>query len=430
VITEHDRNMNRHLRDGYRSELSLSGKLEYEPVDKLKFWVGGRYNNYISRDRNAKSTPRREDVYGRWIYLNNGKERGWMFWKPDADGNFTDATDPRLNNGIVFQDTNNPFDGVSYNEFGANSERVYAPGTSNMVVGFDRSQQPSQRDNGLSPGIGVNYEIAPQTLLYASYTQGLRLPSLFETSLGTPSVDPVSGLKPERSHSWEIGASTTKDSLFATGDSLSLKLALFDNYVEDYITRYYDPVAFGPMKFTNADSYRTSGLEFQSSYDNGRIFADLSATYYLRTETCDEAFADYLRANAGAWLDTGDTPDCTPGSYMGSYANTQNPPKVAVNLTIGGRFLEDRLTLGGRMTHTSGPTEKMDKPWQDSATTPQLVYHPVTVFDAFLTYKMNDNAVLNASVDNITDRYYLDPLAHSFMPAPGRTFRAGLTFKF
>jgi hemoglobin/transferrin/lactoferrin receptor protein len=184
------------------------------------------------------------------------------------------------------------------------------------------------------------------------------------------------------------------------------------------------------MTFSNADSYQTSGLEFQSNYDNGRFFAELGATYYLRTETCDAAFAAYLREKANAYVKTQDAPDCTPGSYVGSYINTQNPPKYAVNLTVGGRFFEDRLTVGGRMTYTSGPTETIDKPWQSSDTTPQLYYHPVTVFDAFVSYKLREDTILNASVQNITDRYYLDPLAQSYMPAPGRTFRAGLTVKF
>lgn len=82
------------------------------------------------------------------------------------------------------------------------------------------------------------------------------------------------------------------------------------------------------------------------------------------------------------------------------------------------------------MVYTSGPTEKMDKPWQSSPTTPQLVYKPVALFDAFVNYELRDDAVINASVQNISNRYYIDPLAQSFMPAPGRTYRLGLTMKF
>ncbi|VFT54328.1 putative extracellular heme-binding protein [Pseudomonas aeruginosa] len=85
------------------------------------------------------------------------------------------------------------------------------------------------------------------------------------------------------------------------------------------------------------------------------MFADLSATYYLKTETCDAAFAARLRAGANRYQRTENTPNCTPGSFMGSYTNTQNPPRLATNLTAGLRFFDQALTLGGRMTYTSGP---------------------------------------------------------------------------
>lgn len=432
VISEHDINQNRNLRDGYRSEISLTGKLEYEPRENLQFWAGGRYGRYSSHDRNAPSVARREKLYGKWISLSRGPGT-WdsMFWRADENGQFTDATDPRLNNGIAASNTNNPFDGTPFDEYGTPTYMaVGKAGYSDIVTGFDRGEKMSNKGSGFTPAFGVNYEIIPQTFLYASYTQGYRLPSLFETTLGTLQVDPATGLKPERSRAIEFGASTTRDDLFMQGDTASFKLAYFDNNIKNYISRYYDPTSNGLMTFSNADSYKANGLEFQSSYDNGRIFADLSATYYFKTETCDANFAARLRASANRYQPTENTPDCTPGSYMGSFTNTQNPPKYAANLTLGSRFFEEKLTVGGRMTYTSGPTETIDKPWQTGATTPQIIYKPVTLFDAFVSYKLREDAVLNASVQNIGNRYYLDPLAQSFMPAPGRTYRAGFSVKF
>lgn len=430
VISEHDINQNRMLRDGNRTEFNLTGQLDYKPVDTLTFWGGARFSMFRSKDNNAPSTAVREDIYGRWVRVIGKNGYGNMYWRPDENGAFTDATDPRLNNGIVFSDTNNPFDGIHYNDYGATSSQVYNPSVTNTVTGFTRGEKMSARDSGFSPALGVNYEIAPATFIYASYTQGLRMPSLFETTIGTTQVDPGKALKPERSQNWEIGASTTLDSFFTNGDTTSAKLAYFNTNIKDYIARYYEPSGNGLMIFTNAESYKTSGLEFQSNYDNGRIFADLSATYYFKTETCDPAFAAGLRASANQYRRTENTPDCTPGSFMGSYTNTQNPPKYAVNATLGSRFFEQKLTIGGRMTYTSGPVEEINKPWQTGATTPQIIYHPVTLFDAFVSYKLREDAVINASVQNITNRYYLDPLAQSYMPAPGRTYRAGFSVKF
>lgn len=293
------------------------------------------------------------------------------------------------------------------------------------------SEEKLQRSGGgFTPSFGISYNLTENSLVYVNYTEAYRMPGLFESTTGTYGVVQSGSLKPEKSRSWEIGASTVKSDLFAAGDTSRFKVAYFNTNIKDFITRYYTPDSSNLMKIRNADSYKVSGLELQANYDGDRFFADLSATHYFNTESCDAEAAGWLRAAANYDLHTENTPDCTPGAFSGSYANTQNPPEYAVNLTAGLRLFEEKLTVGGRMTYTSGPTEKLDKPWHKSRTTEQLYYHPVTVFDAFLTYKLREDAVLNASVENITGRYYLDPLAQSNMPAPGRTVRASLTMKF
>ena len=59
-----------------------------------------------------------------------------------------------------------------------------------------------------------------------------------------------------------------------------------------------------------------------------------------------------------------------------------------------------------------------------------MVYREVALVDLFLNYKVQDHTQLNVSLQNLTDRYYLDPLAQSFMPAPGRTMRVSMQTKF
>ncbi|MCP2052009.1 UNVERIFIED_ORG: hypothetical protein J3D59_001869 [Pseudomonas fluorescens] len=81
-----------------------------------------------------------------------------------------------------------------------------------------------------------------------------------------------------------------------------------------------------------------------------------------KPQPCDAAFAATLRATSNSYQKTADTPNCTPGSFMGSYTNTQNPPRLAGNLTTGLRFFDQSLTLGTRITYTSGPTVTADKP--------------------------------------------------------------------
>ncbi|MCO4067535.1 TonB-dependent receptor, partial [Pseudomonas aeruginosa] len=431
-ITQHDINANRTLRDASRQEFSFNGKLEYRPVEQVTLWGGGRYAHYRTKDNTVRAQARREDRELRWITASRPDFWGNMMWFPDRNGQYTDATDPRLNNGLVFTNSNEPFNGIPFNQAGATEVVVHPQGVSNVVTGYDYTPQGKSSAGGFAPAFGIRVELLPDTFVYASYTQGLRLPSLFETSQGTQQVTPGKRLKPERSRSWEAGLSALRSDLLASGDEAFAKLAYFDNDIKNYITRYYDPSPgqWGQMTFSNTDSYRTRGLELQTHYDAGRFFSDLSATYYLMTETCDSAFAGKLRDSANPYQSTQHTPDCTPGSYMGSYTNTQNPPRFSANLLAGLRFFDETLTLGGRMTYTSGPTAKLDKPWQTGATTPQIEYRSVQLFDLFLKYKLFEHTELNASLQNLTDRYYLDPLAQSFMPAPGRTLRVGMEARF
>lgn len=429
ITTQHDVNANHQLRDAHRRQMDLTGKIEYRPIESLKLWGGLRFSQYRTRDRNVMSTAIRQERLVRNIMVSTPGMYGYMWWEADANGEFTDATDPRLHNGIVWKDSNTPFEGIPYDDIASGATvEVYAPREVEIVTGYDYSKPMEESGHAIAPSIGAEYEFAANSFAYVSYTQGLRMPSLFESSLGTLQVTPGEALQPERSRNWEIGLSTLQRGVLHQRDMLAAKLAYFNTDIKNYITRYYDPNpdTWGLMTFSNTDRYKISGLEFQSQYDIGTFFMDLSGTRYFHAQTCDAAFASHLRKQATDYMPTENTPDCTPGSFMGSFTNTQNPPKYAINLTLGTRLFDERLTLGGRMVFTSSPTESADRPWQVGATTPQLVYRPVKVFDAFLNYQIHKQASLNVSLQNLTNRYYLDPLAQSYMPAPGRTLNVGL----
>jgi hemoglobin/transferrin/lactoferrin receptor protein len=250
------------------------------------------------------------------------------------------------------------------------------------------------------------------------------MPSLFESTLGLFTTAVLTAdLRPERSHMWELGASTLQNNLFADGDSGGLKFAYFNNKINDFITRDYSSFEGGYIR--NVKSFTVSGMELQASYDMGRFFADLSGTYYFHARTCAPDLAKQLTEEG--W---GDTPDCVDGGFPGSYTNMQNPPKYSINMTLGTRWLDEKLTIGGRAVYNSGPTEKLDQEWNIGISTNQIIYKPAVILDAFASYEFNKETKLDFSVQNITNQFYLDPLAQSFMPAPGRTFKTALTFKF
>ncbi|MNW09042.1 TonB dependent receptor [compost metagenome] len=57
-------------------------------------------------------------------------------------------------------------------------------------------------------------------------------------------------------------------------------------------------------------------------------------------------------------------------------------------------------------------------------------WNPILVLDAYANYQVNSNMRVDFNIINLTNQYYIDPMARVSMPAPGRTMTAGLTFKF
>lgn len=318
--------------------------------------------------------------------------------------------------------------GGRYSEFNSKDHnRKASPAT------FDADDEPTsysfappieRQDQAFAPSFGVKLNLTDNSFVYLNYNEGVRMPSLFESTLGlfTAAV-PTDGIKPERSKNWEFGASTLQNSVLIEGDTAAAKLAYFNNEIENYITRDYTDIFAGNLQ--NVDSFTVKGIELQTSYDMGRVFTDISATYYLNAKTCAPDIAKKLTDE----LDT-PTPNCVDGGFPGSYTNTQNPPKYSVNTTLGSRWFENRLVLGGRMVYNSAPTAKLNKPWNDGITTNQMYYQKSAIYDLFASFEIVKGTQLDFAVQNLTNIYYLDPLAQSFMPAPGRTLRTGLTVKF
>jgi len=173
-------------------------------------------------------------------------------------------------------------------------------------------------------------------------------------------------------------------------------------------------------------------VEFQSSYDSGTVFADLSAHYYIQAKTCAPDIAAERRAYGiqRKIEELKNTPDCVDGGFEGSYSNTQNPPHYNVNLTLGSRLFDQRLSVGTRVIHNAGPISELDKEWNVGLSAIQQLYRPATIVDLFASWQASEQFAVDLNVDNLTDRYYLDPLALGVMPAPGRTVRLALTYRY
>lgn len=279
--------------------------------------------------------------------------------------------------------------------------------------------EPSRDDGGFSPSAGVVVEPVKGTQLYANYSSALRMPTLFESVAGYTLI-PNPDVGPERSNNWELGVNVVKDGVFEATDKTMLKFGYFNWDVEDYVARvsrsFVDPTygyTYTGLQVVNIDRAKFEGLEFSGRYENNGFTADLAASYYLNVEFCP----------------TTDT--CDGSTLSGDYATNQVPPQYSANLTVSQKLLNDDLTVGGRISYT-GPRSVGHGPVQygASAIIAPIDWQPYWLFDVFAEHKLSEDITLWATVENVTDRYYVDPLSLVQQPGPGRTARIGMTSRF
>lgn len=423
---------NRFLRNAQRKEYSAVFSAKWQPDEHWELLAGGRYNRVSVHDRNRLATVAQSASVGRFRYteLLNGNPKlpAWrakrialLNWYPDANGQFTQASllaSPYKRGTVA--------DIAGWNFYDADpAEDLIVP------VAWNWSQPIRRRDSAFSPTASVAYRFGEDSMVYAKYAEGVKLPSLFETTLGLfTAAKPTGELKPERARTLEIGASTIRHGLFADGDRAAFKLAYFDTRIDDLITRDYRTLSAGLIR--NIDRFKVSGVEFQSSYDSGLVFADLSAHYYFQAKTCAPDIAAERRAygRQRKIAELIGTPDCVDGGFEGSYTNTQNPPRYNVNLTLGARPFDERFTVGLRAVHNAGPISKLDKEWNVGLSAIQQLYRAATIVDVFASWQASEQFSIDFNLDNAGDRYYLDPLALGVLPAPGRTARLAFTYRY
>jgi hemoglobin/transferrin/lactoferrin receptor protein len=277
---------------------------------------------------------------------------------------------------------------------------------------------PSRSSGGWSPSAGVTLEPMKGFQLYTNYSNALRMPTLFE-SVSAFTLHVNSDLRPERSRNWELGTNLIKEGLFSERDKAMVKFGWFDWNVKDYVARTMTQIPglsgtpVTVLEIYNIDRARFSGLEFSSRYENSGFTAELAANYYLDVTFCQ----------------TADT--CASKTLSADYATNQIPPKYQANLTVSQKLFDDALTVGGRVSYTAARAAGHGTPQRGLSTLIALVdWDPYWIVDVFADYKLTENMTAWARIENLTDQYYVDPLSLVNYPAPGRTFRLGLTGKF
>ena len=268
---------------------------------------------------------------------------------------------------------------------------------------------------GFSPSVGVVVEPLDGAQLYANYSNAMRAPSIIGSVSAFNSMVANDGVKPERSSNWEVGANLRRSGVLTEDDKGMVKLGYFNWDVKDYIARGIivdpsNPHALA-LNIGNIDRAKFSGLEFAGRYEIGGFTADLAANYFLDVEYCRTVDS------------------CDSKSLYADYATNHVQPEYAIDLTLSQKLLDDRLTVGGRVSHI-GPRAighgDVTAQGAQQFIAP-INWDPYTLVDVFAEYKLSDSVTASIRVENLFDRYYIDPLGLVAQPGPGRTFYASLS---
>lgn len=364
-------------------------------------------------------------------------ETGLQWWNAEAavplqDGKADRSQNPFSNGQIDPAETVENPQGVSgtFQKY-----KVVVPGIYGDFVrqsSADPWRRPEkQRAHAWSSQLVASYLLGDRARVYGRLVSMARFPSVMEMAnrIGVSGEFAFSP-KPERSNAWEVGYAYDLSGLLPALQRADVKLGYYHNTIRNFYDRSY---AMTTLQF---DRKIMSGVELQSRFDTGRFYGGLGATWRKRQDTCDADYAAQLDPHYNR------LPECMPGGFFGTMAFLSMQPKYSLNLDLGTRLLERKLDLGARVRHHSRTeNDKLDRILQAS-TSPAYAYtlqvgntrpyywEPVTLVDLYAEYRFDRNTTLRLSVDNLTDRYYLDPLTKVAAPGPGRTVIVEAAFRF
>jgi hemoglobin/transferrin/lactoferrin receptor protein len=448
-------------RAGRREEWNANFNFEWRPVDFLTLTAGARYSSFWAYDDFVAAHPDeiRSSISGYSArYFTRSPEEltefeasqraGMEFfqdlfgytdeqvdalvddalanwngiehtvpWTPDVSGNYRREDNACLNGSVA----GNPY---------VNSTVMFE-GPCRMSLATDLvwsgyATARKHRDHGWTPSFSATAQLSDYSRAYFSYNELLRYPSMFESTLAfSASINPFTELKPEHVYNYELAYIHDLGHLLANDAIADIKLTWYSRKTDDLIERD------NSFYFHNIDKQTVRGLEFQGRYDNGRFFTDLAVAHVLKNEVCDENTALLLDPTFGR------VPTCVDQGFIGSYLLTQAIPELSANWSLGGRFLDRRLEIGGRVTYYE--KRKTNRDLEDfAAVTDQNLgvfnvpfsWDDTLLLDAYASYRINDALQAELVGTNLTNQYYADPATRSLLPAPGRTLKLSLTARF
>ncbi|OTA15335.1 Outer membrane receptor protein, mostly Fe transport [Xenorhabdus vietnamensis] len=430
----------RAARDGrYEKQKEIIGhKMSYlrtlttEEADYLKKWWDDDYYSKLSRQEKREVRNKVKDISLK--PERSGQER-YM-----AKEEFTWNYAP--NNGQLNKNDNPYFNGqLNMNEkvidpMSGKEVYKYEYGTSVDANGIqspevdDPWETPAKRkDHAWAPTFSATAYVTDDFRIYTRYAEAVRMPSIFEDTVGFSGAKTNrvgQQFKPERAKTAEVGFVYDFSQLVDAERHADIKLSYYNTVIENVFDRD------NTYKFSQLDKQKLAGLELQARYDNGSFFADMGLVYNMKNKVCDHN--SVMRTDS---QNRYGIPECIDGGFPGGYLRTSIQPKYSANLTVGGRLLDEKLELGSRMLYHS-KAENKDEKWlmgtlpdiyQGQSNNP-MRWNPVFTVDAYISYQVTPAISVELTGANLTNRYYLDPLTRSMIPAPGRTFKLSLTSQF
>ena len=377
-------------------------------INGMKNEEGLIYTNY-SNENTIPTGPANKYV----VLPYNGNHKGFADANPFLNGQI----DPNL----IVEDAQGT--GISAPKYIMGSTHVlYAPQSS---VKDEWEQPKKQKDHAWVPYIGITASLSDHARIYVRYNEFVRYPSVFESSLALVGSNKRStgvANQPEHAYNWEVGYvhNLTSFAIFQDLNYADFRLNYFNNRIEDYLDRDYN---FNIVQFAEK---KLSGIEVLARFDSGKYFTNLGATYRLNQEVCDKDYASYLDPIYNR------ISSCVDGGFPRTFARTGLQPKYSVNMDVGARLFDRKLELGGRAVYHSEAKNDSEAQFGQIGWAYNRAYYwnPILTLDAYMNYQINSNVRANFNITNLTNQYYLDPLARVSVPAPGRTMTAGFTVKF
>ncbi len=368
------------------------------------------------------------------LVLDEFKNKGIseeLLWKRDANGKFTRENNPCFNGtiknikGIVTE---------GYEEGQCPAKRKFNYET----VG--KAEAKKMTGHNWVPSLAVNYKISDYSKVYARYNESVRYPSTTEGLVSFANLNPAytQRLRPEHSRKFELGYVHNLTPYFSNVEIADIKLAYYQNNIKDVIDRDYD------RRITNLEEQKMSGIELQARYDNGKFFGDIGIHYLINNQVCDSERAvrdeDHVKNGMLGMVGRDSVPRCVRDGFYDSYSLTRATPKLSAKLHLGGRFLENKLELGSRLTYFKKVdldnynyylwTIGKDEYSPSYGINPVYGWDNTFLVDAYVRYKLNKNYTFELSGNNLTDQYYVDPSSRTATPAPGRNVKLSFTGRF